>query len=187
MNKKLTKKENEILQLLLSGNDIATIAKILANARQTIKNHNVKIFAKLQVASHIELLQKKDSIINGLKIELPEETEKNIFHNVIVKVAIPSTTEKSIVISDNEHKERATFLAKKMSSMFGGVTEYNNCNGQWLNDNNILISEKIIMLESFASEYNHNEFAQLIAKLRDTWKQDSRIVMVYRSAMAYFI
>ncbi len=57
-NRQLTKRENEIAQLITDGLSNAMIAKKLNISIQTVNTHRKKIFKKLEVHKAAELIKK---------------------------------------------------------------------------------------------------------------------------------
>jgi DNA-binding NarL/FixJ family response regulator len=61
LNDKLTKKEKEIVELVLEGLSNKQISEKLFVSENTVKNHLAKIFSKLQVSNRLELVLRLSS------------------------------------------------------------------------------------------------------------------------------
>ena len=88
---------------------------------------------------------------------------------------VPSTTNKSEPISDEEFKRRTIEVKKYLSKLFGGYTSVKSVGGYVLKGKTI--EEKINQVSSFSTmeafKKNREKFYRKLRVWKRAWKQDS--------------
>lgn len=81
------------------------------------------------------------------------------------KIYVPTENEK--IIRD---------LAKTFSKIFGGCTIIPNCKGFWINSENLLVEDKITIIEAYSNELTKTQIelylTQIASYIKTKLKQD---------------
>ena len=111
----------------------------------------------------------------GTLPKLPSEDK--MFHLPLeMAVYVPSTSNVSNEITEEELNERVNIVKKRLAEMFGGYTSSGAIGGYVAQDGN-LVNEKVVRVVAYGTEEsfqkNKKQLVEQISKWADTWGQEA--------------